>query len=128
MNSKILCKQIGLPCIAALAMLTACSKQDEPAGHGEGDGHGHGNAHTETKDGVLMCAEHGVPKNVRVSAAGGVGRALSQTHSSIWMKPAHGRRHNASRRLGGCGAADGRMGGCLPMRCGNTAARVSVQQ
>ncbi len=40
-----------------------------------------------------------MPKNVSVSAAGGVGRALSQTHSSIWMKPAHGRRHNASRRL-----------------------------
>jgi cobalt-zinc-cadmium efflux system membrane fusion protein len=62
MNSKILCKQIGLPLLATLAMLAACSEQDKPAGHGEGDGHGHGNAHTETKDGVPMCAEHGVPE------------------------------------------------------------------
>lgn len=62
MNSKILCKQIGLPLLAALAMLTACSKQDEPGGHGEGDGHGHGKAQTEARDGVPMCAGHGVPE------------------------------------------------------------------
>ena len=53
-----------LPLVAAVALLTACSKQTESAGHGKDDGHGHGEAaaHTETKDGVVMCAEHGVPE------------------------------------------------------------------
>lgn len=56
-----------LPLVAAVALLSACSKQSESAAHGEDDGHGHGAgghgaAHTETKDGVVMCAEHGVPE------------------------------------------------------------------
>ncbi|MBL9206203.1 MAG: efflux RND transporter periplasmic adaptor subunit [Opitutaceae bacterium] len=56
-----------LPLVAAVALLSACSKQSESAAHGEDDGHGHGPgghgaAHTETKDGVVMCAEHGVPE------------------------------------------------------------------
>jgi len=56
-----------LPLVAAVALLSACSKQSESAAHGEDDGHGHGpgghgGAHTETKDGVLMCGEHGVPE------------------------------------------------------------------
>ena len=56
-----------LPLVAAVALLSACSKQSESAAHGEDDGHGHGagghgTAHTETKDGVVMCAEHGVPE------------------------------------------------------------------
>ena len=48
-----------------MAMLAACSKHNKAA-HGEDDGHGHGHgeaeAHTETKEGVLMCTEHGVPE------------------------------------------------------------------
>lgn len=56
-----------LPLVAAVALLSACSKQSESAAHGADDGHGHGPgghgaAHTETKDGVVMCAEHGVPE------------------------------------------------------------------
>ena len=53
-----------LPLLAVVAMLAACSKQNEPSGHGEDDGHGHGEAkaHTATKDGVTMCTEHGVPE------------------------------------------------------------------
>ena len=54
-----------LPLLALMAMLAACSKHNEAA-HGEDDGHGHGHgeaeAHTETKEGVLMCTEHGVPE------------------------------------------------------------------
>lgn len=44
--------------LAVVAMLAACSKQNEPDGHG----HGEAKAHTETKAGVLMCTEHGVPE------------------------------------------------------------------
>ncbi len=60
-------KMTVLPLVAAVALLSACSKQSESAAHGEDDGHGHGPgghgaAHTETKDGVLMCGEHGVPE------------------------------------------------------------------
>ena len=53
-----------LPVFAVAAMLAACSKQNEPDGHGKDDGHGHGEAkaHTETKEGVVMCTEHGVPE------------------------------------------------------------------
>ena len=51
-----------LPLVAAVALLSACSKPSESAAHAEDDGHGHGAAHTETKDGVVMCAEHGVPE------------------------------------------------------------------
>jgi cobalt-zinc-cadmium efflux system membrane fusion protein len=52
--------------LAALALGSGCNKQDK---HAEDDGHGHGSgghgeakAHTVTKDGVTMCAEHGVPE------------------------------------------------------------------
>ena len=64
MNPKMICRLTLLPILAAAALLTACSKQSEPAGHSEDDGHGHGaaTAHTETKDGVTMCTEHNVPE------------------------------------------------------------------
>ncbi len=60
-------KMTVLPLVAAVALLSACSKQSESAAHGQDDGHGHGAgghgaAHTETKDGVEMCAEHKVPE------------------------------------------------------------------
>lgn len=53
-----------LPLVAAVALLSACSKQSEPAGHDDHAGHNHGEAkaHTETKDGVVMCTEHNVPE------------------------------------------------------------------
>ena len=45
---------------AAVALVAGCRKQ---AGLPADDGHGHGAAsHTATKDGVVMCAEHGVPE------------------------------------------------------------------
>jgi len=64
MTMKMIFKLTRLTLPAAVALLAACSKQNEPDAHGEGDGHGHGeaNAHTETKDGVTMCIEHGVPE------------------------------------------------------------------
>lgn len=59
-------KVVTLAAVAAVGLFTGCQKQ---ADHAEDDGHGHGpgghgeaKAHTETKDGVLMCAEHGVPE------------------------------------------------------------------
>jgi cobalt-zinc-cadmium efflux system membrane fusion protein len=54
---------VALAAVAAVALLTACSKQSEPAGHGADDGHGHGKAANESKDasGKKMCPEHNVP-------------------------------------------------------------------
>lgn len=69
MKPMTISKMTVLPLVAAVALLSACSKQSESAAHGEDDGHGHGpgghgeaNAHTETKDGVVMCTEHNVPE------------------------------------------------------------------
>jgi len=67
MKPMMISKMTVLPLVAAVALLSACSKQSESAAHGEDDGHGHGPgghgaAHTETKDGVVMCGEHGVPE------------------------------------------------------------------
>lgn len=47
--------------MALVVLATGCREQEI---HGEDDGHGHGKAkaHTESKDGVEMCAEHGVPE------------------------------------------------------------------
>jgi cobalt-zinc-cadmium efflux system membrane fusion protein len=50
--------------IISVALFAGCKKPDS---HTEEDGHRHGPGrqdatHTETKDGVVMCAEHGVPE------------------------------------------------------------------
>ena len=56
-------KLVAFAGVAAMAVIVGCSKQQ---GHSEDDGHGHGSegraSHTETKDGVVMCSEHGVPE------------------------------------------------------------------
>jgi cobalt-zinc-cadmium efflux system membrane fusion protein len=59
-------KFVAVATVAAVALFTGCNKSES---HAEDDGHGHGpgghgevKAPTETKDGVLMCAEHGVPE------------------------------------------------------------------
>lgn len=64
MTTKLICRFTLMPLLAAVALLPACSKPNEPALHRADDGHGHGEAkaHTETKDGVVMCTEHGVPE------------------------------------------------------------------
>lgn len=68
MTTLTISKMTVLPLVAAIALLTACSKQSEPAGHDDHSGHNHGEAggeakpHTETKDGVVMCTEHNVPE------------------------------------------------------------------
>lgn len=61
MKTHYVLKFVALATVAAVALLTGCSKQSEPAGHGAG-GNAEAKAHTETKDGVTMCAEHGVPE------------------------------------------------------------------
>lgn len=57
MNTKLIHRTTFLPLAAAVALLMACSKQSEPAGHG------HAKAISETKDasGKKMCPEHNVP-------------------------------------------------------------------
>ena len=59
---RIMCQLLSL--LAVVALVAACSKENEQTAHGEEDGHGHGEAkaHTATKDGVTMCTEHGVPE------------------------------------------------------------------
>jgi cobalt-zinc-cadmium efflux system membrane fusion protein len=51
----------SLACVAALTLWAGCRKGPEQT---VDDGHGHGQAqaHTEVKDGVTMCTEHGVPE------------------------------------------------------------------
>lgn len=66
MKKIIILKLASWVSVVALALFAGCKKQE---GHGTDDGHGHGvgghgeaKAHTETKDGVTMCTEHGVPE------------------------------------------------------------------
>jgi cobalt-zinc-cadmium efflux system membrane fusion protein len=63
MTTLTISKITVLPLVAAVALLTACSKQQEPAGHSADDGHGHAKAASETKDpsAKKMCVEHNVP-------------------------------------------------------------------
>lgn len=66
MKNQITFKFVPLAAVLAAVLFAGCKKE---ADHAEHDGHDHGPAghaesktHTETKDGVLMCAEHGVPE------------------------------------------------------------------
>jgi cobalt-zinc-cadmium efflux system membrane fusion protein len=57
-------KLAALASVAAVALFSGCQPRES---HGEHDGHdhgpgGHGAAHTETQEGVVMCAEHEVPE------------------------------------------------------------------
>ena len=62
MKTQNTLKFVALAAVTAVALLTGCSKQNEPAGHSADDGHGHGKAASESKDpsGKKMC-EHNVP-------------------------------------------------------------------
>ena len=64
MNTKTFIRRPLLRLLSTMVFLAGCSKQNEPDAHGEADGHGHAaaKAHVETKDGVSMCSEHGVPE------------------------------------------------------------------
>jgi cobalt-zinc-cadmium efflux system membrane fusion protein len=64
MKTHYTLKIVALVAVAAVTLLSGCSKLGESTAHGEEDGHGHGKAtaHPETKDGVVMCTEHGVPE------------------------------------------------------------------
>lgn len=60
------CRLSALAVLVAVAMVVGCKQQKSQAGH---DGHGHApaglgatQAHTETREGVVMCVEHGVPE------------------------------------------------------------------
>lgn len=61
MKKHIISKLVAVAAITAVALFVGCKKEES---HGQDDGHGHGEAkgHTETKDGVVMCTEHGVPE------------------------------------------------------------------
>ncbi len=60
MNPKMISRLTLVPLAVAAALLTACAKRAEVAGH---DSHDHGPAAAATKDasGPKMCAEHNVP-------------------------------------------------------------------
>jgi hypothetical protein len=51
MNKNTICRLTFLPLLAAVALSSACSKQNEPAGHSENDGHDHGKASVEDHSG-----------------------------------------------------------------------------
>ncbi|MCW5553190.1 MAG: efflux RND transporter periplasmic adaptor subunit [Verrucomicrobiae bacterium] len=60
-------KFVTVAMVAAMALFAGCAKQE---GHSSEDGHGHrpgdhgeAHAHTETRNGVRLCVEHGVPED-----------------------------------------------------------------
>lgn len=66
MKNHIFTKLVVVAAIAAVTLFAGCKKEEA---HGEGDGHDHAGhahgeakAHTESKGGVDMCVEHGVPE------------------------------------------------------------------
>lgn len=60
MKNHNISKFVAVAAVVALAFFTGCKKPDGEAENDEhGHGHGEAKAHTETKGGVLMCAEHG---------------------------------------------------------------------
>ena len=64
MKKHTMSRFMAVAALTAVALFAGCKKQEthtEDDGHGHGPG-GHGPAHTESKDGVVMCAEHGVPE------------------------------------------------------------------
>lgn len=66
MTTLTISKMTVLPLVAAVALLTACSKQSEPAGHDDHAGHKHGKAEASA-DGKAVaagpkCAAHSAPK------------------------------------------------------------------
>jgi membrane fusion protein, heavy metal efflux system len=63
MNTNTICRLTLLPLLAAVGLLSACSKQSEPVGQDDHAGPKHGEVATETKapPGVKMCKEHNVP-------------------------------------------------------------------
>ena len=63
MQTKIIFRLSLLILLAAVALLTACSKQGGAAVQGDADGHNHDKMTAEIKEpgSVKMCAEHNVP-------------------------------------------------------------------
>ncbi len=61
MRTRVIVTLVVAMAAAPLVLMTGCKK---PEAHGEDDAHGREAArgHTQTKDGVRMCAEHGVPE------------------------------------------------------------------
>jgi len=66
MKKLMISKIAVLPLLAAVALLTACSKQTEPAGHDDHAGHKHGKAEASADSKAVAagpkCAAHGAPK------------------------------------------------------------------
>ncbi len=65
MKTPIAPKLAAISAVAVMALLAGCKKHenhDSHAGHSHGPGD-HQAPHTKTIDGVLMCAEHGVPES-----------------------------------------------------------------
>ena len=63
MKTQTPLKTISLTCAATVLLFTGCGKHEDAAATGHaGHAHGEAKAHTETKDGVTMCTEHGVPE------------------------------------------------------------------
>lgn len=60
---KLISRLSLLSLLAAVALVTACSKQSDAAVQSEADGHNHEKTASETKEpaGVKMCVEHNVP-------------------------------------------------------------------